>query len=49
MVLPLALNPACSSAITSFGLKFKPKQDDFQHDFARVTAEADGSVDLAEL
>ena len=32
-----------------FGLKFKPKQDDFQNDFARVTAEADGSVDLAEL
>ena len=32
-----------------FGLRFKPFQDDFQHDFARVTDEADGSVVLAEL
>ena len=32
-----------------FGLGFRPIQDDFQHDFARVTDEADGSVVLAEL
>ena len=32
-----------------FGLGFKPIQDDFQHNFARVTDEADGSVVLAEL
>ena len=32
-----------------FGLEFKPIQDNFQHDFARVTDEADGSVVLAEL
>ena len=32
-----------------FGLGFKPVQDDFQHDFAQVTDEADGSVILAEL
>ena len=27
----------------------KPTQDDFQHDFARVSDEADSSVVLAEL
>ena len=33
-----------------FSLGFKPVQDDFQHDFARVTDEAaDSSVVLAEL
>ena len=32
-----------------FGLGFKPIQDSFRHDFARVTDEADGSVVLAEL
>ena len=32
-----------------FSLGFKPIQDDFQHDFARVTDEADSSVVLAEL
>ena len=32
-----------------FGLGFKPIQDDFLHDFARVTDEADGSVVVAEL
>ena len=26
------------------GLGFKPVQDDFQHDFARMINEADGSV-----
>ena len=32
-----------------FSLGFKPIQDDFQHDFARMTNEADSSVALAEL
>ena len=32
-----------------FSLGFKPIQDDFQHDFARMTDEADRSVVLAEL
>ena len=32
-----------------FGLGFKHIQNNFQHDFARVTDEADGSVVLAEL
>ena len=49
MVLLPALNPACSSAIISSALGFQPIQDDFQHDFARMTDEADSSVVLAEL
>ena len=32
-----------------FSLRFKPIQDEFQHDFARMTDEADSSVVLAEL
>ena len=32
-----------------FSLGFKPIQDDFKHDFARMTDEADSSVALAEL
>ena len=32
-----------------FSLGFQPIQDDFQHDFARLTDEADSSVVLAEL
>ena len=32
-----------------FSLGFKPIQDDFQHDFARMTDEVDCSVVLAEL
>ena len=32
-----------------FSLGFKPIQDDFQHDFDRMTDEADSSVVLAEL
>ena len=32
-----------------FSLEFKPIQDLFQHDFARMTDEADSSVVLAEL
>ena len=31
-----------------FGLWFKPIQDDFQHDFPRMTDEADSSVVLVE-
>ena len=32
-----------------FSLGFKPIQDDFQHDFARMTDEADRPIVLAEL
>ena len=32
-----------------FSSGFKPIQDDYQHDFARMTDEADSSVVLAEL
>ena len=32
-----------------FGLRFKPLQEDFQHDFAGVADEAGGSVVLAEF
>ena len=32
-----------------FSLGFQPIQDDFQHDFARMTDKADSSVVLAEL
>ena len=32
-----------------FSLRFKPIQDNFQHDFAWMTDEADSSVVLAEL
>ena len=32
-----------------FRLGFKPVEDDFQHDFARMTDEADSSIFLAEL
>ena len=32
-----------------FSLGFKPIQDDFQHDIARMTDEADSSVVLAKL
>ena len=32
-----------------FSLGFKPIQDDFRHDFARMTDEAESSVVLAEL
>ena len=44
-----ALNPACSSAIISSAWGLSLFQDDFQHDFARMTDEADSSVVLAEL
>ena len=32
-----------------YSLGFKPIQNDFQHDFARMTNEADSSLVLAEL
>ena len=32
-----------------FSLGFQPIQDDFQHDFARMTDKAEGSVVLAKL
>ena len=48
MVLLPALNPVCSSVIISFAWGFKPVQDDFQPDFARLTYEADCSVVIAE-
>ena len=47
VVLLPALNPAFSNYFFSLG--FKPIQDDSQHDFARMTDEADSSVVLAEL
>ena len=50
MVLFPTLNLAClffSNYL--FGLVFQPNQADFQHDFARMTDEADSSVALAEL
>ena len=36
-----ALNPACSSAIISLAWGFKPVQDEFQYNFARMNDEAD--------
>ena len=47
MVLLLALNPACSSAIIP--LEFKSVQDVYQHKLVRMTDEADGFVVLTEL
>ena len=48
----MVLLPALLSLFFSnyfFSMGFKPVQDDFQHDFARMTDEADSSVILAEL
>ena len=52
-------DPFCSASSSSepnlffskyfFSLGFKPIQDDFQHDFARMTEKADSSVVLTEL
>ena len=41
--------PSLSFSNYFFILGFKPIQDDFQHDFARMTDEANSSVVLAEL
>ena len=49
MVLLLALNLAVFFSYYFFSLGLKSNQDDFQHDFARMTDEADSSVVLAEL
>ena len=50
MVLLPALNPS-SLFISNYSvsLGFKPIQDDFQHDLARMTDGADSIVALAEL
>ena len=45
----MVLLPALDPSNYFFSLGFKPIQDDFQHDFARITDEADSSVVLAEL
>ena len=42
-------DPSDSEPSLFFGLAFLTVQDDFQHDFAQMTDEADCSVDLAEL
>ena len=41
--------PSLFSSNYFFSLGFKFIQDDFQHDFARMTEKADSSVDLAEV
>ena len=41
--------PSLFSSYYFFSLGFKPIQDDFQNDFARMTDEADSSVVLVEL
>ena len=41
--------PSLSFSNYFFSLGFKPVQDDFQHDCARMTDKADSSVVLAEL
>ena len=46
---PSSSEPSLFFSHYLFGLGFKPIQDNFQHDFARVIDEADGSVLLAEL
>ena len=43
----MVLLPALSNYFFSLG--FKPIEDDFQHDFARMTDEADSSIILAKL
>ena len=48
VVLP-ALNLACFSTVIFLARGLKSIQDDFQHDFAQMTDEADSSVVLAEL
>ena len=49
MVLLPALNqPVLQQLFLQLG-GFKPIQDDFQHDFARMTDEADSSVVLAKV
>ena len=46
---PSSSEPSLFFSNYLISLEFKPIQDDFQHDFARMTDEADSSVVLAEL
>ena len=46
---PSSSEPSLFFSNYFFSLGFKHVQDDFQHDFARMTIEADSSVVLAEL
>ena len=46
---PSSSEPSLFFSNFLFSLGFKPIQDDFQHDFARMTDEADSFVVLAEL
>ena len=50
-MLPLALKPACSSAMTfsTLHLRLQSVQYDLKHDFAWVTDKAGSSVVLALL
>ena len=45
---PSSSEPSVFFSDYFFRLGLKPVQDDFQHDFARMTNEADGSVFLTE-
>ena len=45
---PLSSEPSVFFSNYLISLGFKPIQDDFQHDFARMTDEAKSSVVLAE-
>ena len=46
---PSSSEPSLFFSNYLFSLGFKPTQDDFQHDFARMTDEADSSVVTTEL
>ena len=46
---PSGFEPSLFFSNYLFSLGFKPNQDDFQHEFARLTDETDSSVVLAEL
>ena len=46
---PFGSEPSLFLSNSLFSLGFKPIQDDFQHDFARMADEADSSVVLSEL
>ena len=46
---PFGSEPSLFFSNYFFSLGFQPIQDDFQHDFARMTDEAGSSVVLAEL
>ena len=46
---PSSSEPSLFFSKYLFSFKLKPIQDDFQHDFARMTNEADNSVVLAVI